>query len=550
MKHIRGRANFFLVWGLQATLFFSVITTPLFAQSNIVINGSFEAVDSGWNWSSALGIMPNNYQAYDGLAWVEPQAAIWQDLSTGPNRSYYLRFATKNNSRVRVGWAENPPVDIQTANGNILSSAWVVTNLIFTATSTVTRLQFETNPNPFRLDAVEVLWLEEPVTLATPIASRSSFAGGAVTFSANAIGGPPLRYQWLHYAAPLLFQTNRNLTLTNLSSADSGQYSVWITNQFHSMTSAPADLVIHPLPNPPLIVTQPKPRIAIEGYAVKFYVVVVSQETLSYRWYRDNNEITGATNSSYELPTVTSGDAGIYSVVVSNHFGTARSIEAELQVLPPGTTGGWVNFGNRQVGVVDSPIFDTDQTTLLAGTNYAAQLYAGVTPNSLQPVGAVVAFRTGILTGYFTPSTRVIPNVIAGNLAYVQVRAWDYQAGKTYEEAQSRGGRFGKSKITSVTVTAPPTVPQVIGFKSFSLEAGRSPLATAKFDRGEQLPDGSRTWQLIGDAGYTYVVESRTPPNDWAPILILTNATGTVSFVDTNAQNASLKFYRAQIIEP
>jgi hypothetical protein len=178
-----------------------------------------------------------------------------------------------------------------------------------------------------------------------------------------------------------------------------------------------------------------------------------------------------------------------------------------------------------------------------------AQLYTGATPDNLHALGNLFTFRTGKNVGYFTQGTRTVPDVPALQTAYLQLRAWDSTQGATYEEAQARGGRVGKSNLSSIVIPEPPPVPAYADIRSFSLQAGMSVLATAKIERGATLPDGRQQWLLIGDPGYRYGVEHRTPPQDWTPLLTVTNVTGVAAFVDPNPQNDSLKFYRAQILD-
>ncbi len=86
--------------------------------------------------------------------------------------------------------------------------------------------------------------------------------------------------------------------------------------------------------------------------------------------------------------------------------------------------------------------------------------------------------------------------------------------------------------------------------KSYSLQGGQPVLAAAKLYPGEDQPSGQREWLLVGEVGSQYVIEYRTPPKNWLPLFVVSNSIGTVSFVDTNAQNSSSTFYRAQILEP
>jgi hypothetical protein len=68
------------------------------------------------------------------------------------------------------------------------------------------------------------------VTSMSPDASVRPNAN--VTFSVNALGTPPLTYQWQLNGANLLNKTNATLNLTNVQPANAGIYTVVITNGF------------------------------------------------------------------------------------------------------------------------------------------------------------------------------------------------------------------------------------------------------------------------------------------------------------------------------
>ena len=53
----------------------------------------------------------------------------------------------------------------------------------------------------------------------------------------------------------------------------------------------------------------------------------------------------------------------------------------------------------------------------------------------------------------------------------------------------------------------------------------------------------------MGSPGFRYLVEKRVPPQNWFPLLVLTNTTGTVLFSDPDAQNASVNFYRSRMLD-
>ena len=56
------------------------------------------------------------------------------------------------------------------------------------------------------------------------------------------------------------------------------------------------------------------------------------------------------------------------------------------------------------------------------------------------------------------------------------------------------------------------------------------------------------TFTLSGNAGYNYSVESSTNLQDWSVAGIISNASGQVSFSETNDPASLLKVYRARLV--
>jgi hypothetical protein len=69
-------------------------------------------------------------------------------------------------------------------------------------------------------------------------------AGGDVTLSVVATGMPPPAYQWLKDDVAVAGATNSSLTLSTVSAANAGSYSVVITNSAGSVTSSVAALTV------------------------------------------------------------------------------------------------------------------------------------------------------------------------------------------------------------------------------------------------------------------------------------------------------------------
>jgi len=85
----------------------------------------------------------------------------------------------------------------------------------------------------------------------------------------------------------------------------------------------------------PVITNQPQTQTVSQGNPVTFSVTATGSNPLSYQWRKNGVNISGATNSTYTIAAVVPGDAGTYSVVVSNPAGSATSNNASLFVTAP-----------------------------------------------------------------------------------------------------------------------------------------------------------------------------------------------------------------------
>lgn len=90
------------------------------------------------------------------------------------------------------------------------------------------------------------------------------------------------------------------------------------------------------------------------GSAFTVSAVATGTAPLTYQWRKNGIAITGATNSSYSVATITSADAANYSVVVTNACGSVTSNNAALTVpsipsAPTITNGASCNAGTVQL---------------------------------------------------------------------------------------------------------------------------------------------------------------------------------------------------------
>jgi hypothetical protein len=94
----------------------------------------------------------------------------------------------------------------------------------------------------------------------------------------------------------------------------------------------------------PTISGQPQNLRVSEGGAVQFTVAASGAPAPTYQWYFNGVPFAGATGSSLTFNNAGGTDAGDYTVVVANAYGTVTSARATLTVggapTPPTTPGG------------------------------------------------------------------------------------------------------------------------------------------------------------------------------------------------------------------
>ncbi len=180
------------------------------------------------------------------------------------------------------------------------------------------------------------LTVNAPPTITAQPESQSACAGTSVLFTVSATGTTPLSYQWKRNGTDIPGATTAVLTLSPVAEAHVGTYTVVVTNACGSATSTPATLSLQA---PPALALQPRSQTACAGQPVTFEATAAGSAPLSYQWRKDGAAIPGATGPSYTIPAVVPGDAGTYTVTVTNPCGSVTSPEVALTVnVPPAIT--------------------------------------------------------------------------------------------------------------------------------------------------------------------------------------------------------------------
>jgi kumamolisin len=162
--------------------------------------------------------------------------------------------------------------------------------------------------------------------IVTPPLGQVITIGQPVSFSVTPTGTGPLTYQWLDNSAALSDATGSTYSIASVAAGNAGNYTVTVTNAFGHVTSSTATLIP--------VNSQPVAQNVTAGQPVTFSISVAGPGPLAYQWLFNGVAISGATGPSYTIPSASSGNAGSYSVVVSDANGIVTTNPVGLTVNP------------------------------------------------------------------------------------------------------------------------------------------------------------------------------------------------------------------------
>jgi hypothetical protein len=235
---------------------------------------------------------------------------------------------------------------------------------------------------------------------------------------------------WLqHYGLP----TDGSVDFTDPDGDHYNNWQEWLAG------SDPTDA----LSAPPFITAQPVSQVVAAGSTATFSVTATPAGSgLRYQWrYNGTNDLPGATNSSLMLPNAQPASDGLYSVLVSNVFGSILSSNVTLRVdhVPVADASATrspvisANGINATVILDGSRSTDADQDLLqyewlsTLNSQLSTPLASGVVATSVLPVGAHPILLV-VSDGFFASTNPVTVEVITTAqaverlLALVEVR--------------------------------------------------------------------------------------------------------------------------------
>lgn len=178
--------------------------------------------------------------------------------------------------------------------------------------------------------SVEVaLVVNKAPTISSEPSGTTILVGQSATFAVTATGAPAPSYQWRKNGAAIPGATSPTFLIPSAALTDAATYSVAVSNVAGTVISGDATLTVNKLP---VITTQPMASTVLAGQSATFAVVADGVPAVSCQWKKNGNAIAGATSATLTIASAAVGDAGMYSVTVSNSAGSATSAEVALVV--------------------------------------------------------------------------------------------------------------------------------------------------------------------------------------------------------------------------
>lgn len=218
-------------------------------------------------------------------------------------------------------------------------------------------------------------------SFTTHPASQTLAAGATATFTVVVTGTPTPTIQWRKNGVNIAGATAPTLTVSNISSADTGTYTVLASNGVNPdavSNGAVLTLSAPPPPPPPpppptsfppppatstvapSFAVEPADQTANAGATVTFTALAGGSPAPTIQWRRNGVAISGATGSSLVLNNVSAADVAAYTATATNSAGTATSREATLQFnTPPVITSQPVS---QTVRAGETAVFSVDAT--------------------------------------------------------------------------------------------------------------------------------------------------------------------------------------------
>ncbi len=328
---------------------------------------------------------------------------------------------------------------------------------------------------------------------------------------------------------------------------------------------------------PPVIITQPQSQSVKLGSTATFSVNADGTPVLHYQWFFNGGPVLGATDAVLTLADVKAGNAGNYSVVVSNMHGVATSSNAVLNLAPVADATATrllvisCNGSNATVVLDGSRSFDPNGDPLQYSwtENQQGSAFAtGVVSVVVLPLGShsiTLTVNDGLASSSQTITLDVVTAAQAVNRLMELVNAGvskpqPLEATLSAALASIRRGNTTaafnqlqafQNKMRSQVGPVDPALAQSL------LDSARDIINA--LECGSQASGHTHEWfstrihhgqgrahmEFPATPGHTYIVEASTDLVHWEKIGVASDRNdGTFEFDDAGSAQSPMRFYR------
>ncbi|HYE32878.1 MAG TPA: immunoglobulin domain-containing protein, partial [Methylomirabilota bacterium] len=419
--------------------------------------------------------------------------------------------------------------------------------------------------------AAATLTVSVPPAITQQPTNLTHRVGETAVFSVVATGSAPLRYQWRFNGADIQGATEAALSLSNISAAAAGAYSVAVTGSGVTVVSQNALLTVIEAPT---ITLQPESKSALAGSTVTLSVGASGPGTLTYQWLKDGAVISGQVSSNLLLINLQPSAAGNYQALVSNASGVSTSVVAVVRALvapvitqqPQNTRISAGANGSLTVAATGSdPLryqWRMNGAAILNATNAtlaftpATSINSGVYSVLVSNDAGALSSSSATLTVVETPSIVQQPQtraVTAGSSASFAVSAigapplsyqWFHNnvAINGATSANLALNNVQQAQLGAYTVRVSNSAGSILSeVATLSLQQSGPTIRTTD---AAFLANGSFRLKLLGPTTGSYQLLGSADLKAWDLITTFTFVDGRFQFDDTSAAARSSRYYR------
>jgi hypothetical protein len=291
-----------------------------------------------------------------------------------------------------------------------------------------------------------------PAQLTTNLAANStSVCAGSPLVLSVAASGSNLSYKFYRNGATVQSSTSNTYTVSSATTNDAGTYTCLVGNACGESLSAPVTVTVNA---GPAATQQPVGVSQCQGSAAQLTFLASATPAPTYQWKLNGNNISGATSSTYSIPSLQPANGGTYTCVASNACGslTSNAVVVTVQTAPvfstqpqgqgvcsgagvllttalsnplPGTTYAWLR-NNTQIGGANGPNYQIPAVNAsTAGT------YACLATNACGFTFSAQAFITELTQPVIT--THPVSQTYCPGIGFAMSVAVSNPAGATYQ---------------------------------------------------------------------------------------------------------------------